>query len=122
MIVAASTTSTRRAWRTSPRRARRSSGRLHGHRGAVSITDTASVNFVFNDSTAPTNTVTLASSTGAYLAGTTLYYRPAAAGSFTLSSAVVDGGSGPDSATYPAVTQGGWTHGAQTVNTPAGGP
>ena len=89
---------------------------------AVVVTDTATVNFVFNDSIPPTNTVTLASATGAYLAGTTLYYRPAAAGSFTLSSAVVDGGSGPDSATYPAVGQAGWTHALETVNAPAGGP
>ena len=89
---------------------------------AIVVTDTASVGFVFNDNTPPTNTVTLASGTGAYLTGTTLYYRPAAAGSFTLSSAVVDGGSGPGSAAYPAVGQAGWTHGLETVSTPAGGP
>ena len=93
-----------------------------GTADAVAITDTATVNFVFNDVTPPTNTITLASATGAYLAGTTLYYRPAAAGSFTLSSAVADGGSGPDSATYPAIGQAGWTHALETANTPAGGP
>ena len=93
-----------------------------GTADSVTITDTATVNFVFNDVTPPTNTITLASATGAYLAGTTLYYRPAAAGSFTLSSAVADGGSGPDSATYPAVGQAGWTHALETVSTPAGGP
>ncbi|MDQ3178645.1 MAG: Ig-like domain-containing protein, partial [Actinomycetota bacterium] len=89
---------------------------------AVAVTDTATVNFVFNDTTPPTNTVTLASAAGAYLSGTTLYYRPTAAGSFTLSSAVVDGGSGPGSATYPNVTQSGWSHSLETVSTPAGGP
>ncbi len=89
---------------------------------AVSITDTAMVNFVFNDNTPPTNTITLSGANGASLTGTTLYYRPAAAGSFTLSSAVVDGGSGPASATYPAAGQVGWTHALETVNTPAGGP
>ena len=93
-----------------------------GTANAVAITDTATVNFVFNDVTPPTNTITLASATGAYLAGTTLYYRPAAAGSFTLSSAVADGGSGPDSATYPAIGQSGWTHALETASTPAGGP
>ena len=41
----------------------------------------APVSFVFDDSTPPTNTITLASATGAHLSGTTLYYRPAAAGS-----------------------------------------
>ncbi len=53
------------------------------------------------DSTPPTNTITLGSPVGAYLTGTTLYYRPSAAGSFTLRSAVADSGFGPASATYP---------------------
>ena len=93
-----------------------------GTADSVTITDTATVNFVFNDVTPPTNTITLASATGAYLAGTTLYYRPAAAGSFTLSSAVADGGSGPDLAVYPLVIQTGWTHLLEAVGTPAAGP
>ena len=74
------------------------------------------------DLTPPTNTITLGSAAGAYLAGTMLYYRPAAAGSFTLSSAVADGGWGPAFASYPSVGQAGWTHGSESVTTPAGGP
>ena len=35
---------------------------------------------------------------------------------------MADGGSGPASASYPAVSQPGWVHGAETVSTPAGGP
>ena len=86
------------------------------------LTDTASVSFVFIDSVDPTNTITLAGATGAFLAGTDLYYRPAASGSFALTSAVLDAGSGPASATYPAVGQAGWTHDLETVAAPAGGP
>ena len=89
---------------------------------AVTLTDDATVDFTFADGTAPTNSITLGSATRAWLNGTTLYYNGAAGGSFTLSSAVADGGSGPASAAYPAVTQPGWTHGAETVSTPAGGP
>ncbi len=74
------------------------------------------------DSTPPTNTITLGSPVGAYLSGTSLYYRPSAAGSFTLSSAVADSGFGPASATYPAVGQFAWAHAGETVSTPAGGP
>ena len=89
---------------------------------SIALTDDATVDFTFSDGTPPTNAVTLGSATRAWLTGTTLYYNGAAGGSFTLSSAVADGGSGPASATYPAVAQPGWTHGAETVSTPAGGP
>ena len=89
---------------------------------SITLTDDATVDFTFADGTAPTNTITLGSPTRAWLTGTTLYYNGAAGGSFTLSSAVDDGGSGPASAGYPAVAQSGWTHGAETVSTPAGGP
>ncbi len=88
----------------------------------IEVTDTASVGFVFNDQNDPANTITLAGATGAFLNGTDLFYRPAAAGSFTLSSAVVDTGSGPASATYPTVGETGWTHALETVATPAAGP
>ena len=89
---------------------------------SITLADDATVDFTFSDGTAPTNTVTLGSATHAWLNGTTLYYNGAAGGSFTLSSAVADGGSGPASASYPAVSQPGWAHGAETVSTPAGGP
>ena len=89
---------------------------------SITLADDAVVDFTFQDSTPPTNTVTLASATRARLSGTTLYYNGAAGGSFTLRSTVVDGGSGPASAEYPALARPGWTHGAETVSTPAGGP
>ncbi|HEU4839969.1 MAG TPA: invasin domain 3-containing protein, partial [Ilumatobacteraceae bacterium] len=89
---------------------------------SITLTDDASVAFTFADATPPTNTITLGSATRAWLTGATLYYNGAAGGSFTLSSAVADGGSGPASAEYPAVGRAGWTHGAETVSTPAGGP
>ena len=51
------------------------------------------------------------------------HYRPSAAGSFTLSSAVVDSAVwASGSATYPLVSQSGWTHALETVSTPAAGP
>ena len=89
---------------------------------SITLADDAAVDFTFADGTPPTNTITLGGATRAWLTGTTLYYNGAAGGSFTLSSAVADGGSGPASAAYPAVTQPGWTHGAETVSTPSGGP
>ena len=89
---------------------------------SITLADDAAVDFTFADGTAPTNTVTLGSATRAWLSGTSLYYNGAAGGSFTLSSAVADAGSGPASASYPAASQPGWAHGAETVSTPAGGP
>ena len=89
---------------------------------SITLADDATVDFTFADGTAPTNTVTLGSATRAWLTGTTLYYNGAAGGSFILSSAVADGGSGPASASYPAASQPGWAHSAETVSTPAGGP
>ena len=89
---------------------------------SLTLADDATVDFTFADATPPTNTITLGSATRAWLTGTTLYYNGAAGGSFTLSSAVADGGAGPASADYPAVAQAGWSHGAETVSTPAGGP
>ena len=75
------------------------------------------------DTIAPTQGVTLASgASNAYLSGATLYYRGNAAGSFNLLDAVSDGGSGPASAKFPSVATAGWTHAAETVTTPSGGP
>ncbi len=78
------------------------------------------------DLTAPTNSLTLSSVTGgAYLdGGTTVYYRGTAAGSFRLTNAVADAGSGPASSQTAALTgtTTGWTHTPSTVSTPAGGP
>jgi hypothetical protein len=74
------------------------------------------------DKTLPTNALSMTGATGAFLNGTTLYYKNNAAGSFQLVNTVTDAHSGPNSATFPNVTASGWTHPAQTVNTPTGGP
>ena len=75
------------------------------------------------DTTPPTQTLALASgAVGAYLNGSTLYYKGNAAGSFKLTDTVTDSGSGPASASFPALATAGWTHGAETVTTPSGGP
>lgn len=75
------------------------------------------------DTTAPTQSLTLASgASGAYLNGTTLYYRGSAAGSFRLTDAVSDGGTGPASASFPSIATTGWSHTAESVSTPSGGP
>jgi hypothetical protein len=76
------------------------------------------------DSVAPTQSVTLASgAANAYLSGSTLYYKGnASTGSFQLLDVVSDGGSGPASATFPNVATTGWSHAAETVTTPSGGP
>ena len=77
------------------------------------------------DGTPPTNALTLNPVTGAaILSGTTVYYRGAASGSFTLTNAVADAGSGPASSATAALTgtATGWTHTPSTVSTPSGGP
>ena len=79
------------------------------------------------DNTLPTNTLSLQSPNPAgssFQNGNTIYYRGTAAGNFQLQNAVSDAGSGPASATFPALggTVGTWTHTTQTVNIPAGGP
>ena len=77
------------------------------------------------DSTAPFNDVTLSSVTGgAYKSGTNVYYRGSAIGSFTLTNAVTDAGSGPASSQTAALgnTPTNWSHTGSTVSTPAGGP
>jgi uncharacterized repeat protein (TIGR01451 family) len=80
---------------------------------------------VTGDSTAPTNAVTLSGVTGgAFKSGASVYYRGTAAGSFTLTNAVSDAGSGPDSSATAALsgTSTGWVHSPSVVRTPAGGP
>ena len=89
---------------------------------SITLADDATVDFTFQDGTPPTNTITLVGGTRSRLTGTTLYYNGTTGGWFTLSSAVGDGGAGPASAAYPTVTQPGWTHNAETVSAPAGGP
>ena len=76
------------------------------------------------DTVAPTNALSLgASPTGAFLNGSTLYYKSDAAGSFKLVNSVSDTTSGPASATFPLLSGTNWTtHAAETVSTPAGGP
>ena len=80
---------------------------------------------VNNDTTAPTNSISLSSVTGgAYLTGTAIYYRGTAAGSLRLTNAVADAGSGPASSSTAALTgtSTGWSHTPSSVSTPAGGP
>jgi hypothetical protein len=72
----------------------------------------------------PVNAITLSGiSGGAYKSSNTIYYRGAAAGSFTLTNAV-SGGAGPASSATAALggTTTGWSHTPSTVSTPAGGP
>jgi hypothetical protein len=89
---------------------------------ALGFTTSATV-IVTYDNTPPVNSVALASgAAGASLVGQTLYYRGSAAGSFTFVDTVTDTASTPASVAYPAVAATGWTHGAQTVTTPSGGP
>jgi hypothetical protein len=72
------------------------------------------------DTTAPTNSLSLTSASHAYLSSGTLYYKGNGSGSFSLLDAVTDSGSGPASATFPAISTGGWMHNAQTVSTSTG--
>ena len=80
---------------------------------------------VNTDPTAPTNSISLSSVTGgAYLTGSTIFYRGATAGGLRLTNAVADAGSGPASGSTAALTgtTAGWTHAPSMVSTPAGGP
>ncbi len=78
------------------------------------------------DVTAPVNVLSLSNvSGGAFKSGTTIFYRGADAGSFTLTNAGTDaGGSGPASSATAALsgTATGWSHSPSVVATPSGGP
>lgn len=76
------------------------------------------------DQIPPTNTISITSATGAVsrFGGATLYYKGDAPGSFKYVDAVADAESGPASADFPNISATGWTHAAETVSTPAGGP
>ncbi len=89
--------------------------------GNVEQVETAST-VIRVDKTPPTSSFSLASGSGAFWSGSRLFYKSNAAGSFTLTNTVSDAESGPASATFPAIATTGWTHNAETVNTPAGGP
>jgi hypothetical protein len=77
------------------------------------------------DTVAPTNDLTLDATSGdAALRGGTVWYRGAAAGSFTIANGVADARSGPASSSTSALggDAAGWSHLASLVTTPAGGP
>ena len=69
------------------------------------------------DDVAPTNAMSITAATGAYYNSGTLYYKSDAAGSFSFSNALTDGGSGPYSTTFPAIGTTGWTHALETDTT-----
>jgi hypothetical protein len=80
---------------------------------------------VTTDSTQPINAITTNVIAGnAAQSGATVFYRGTAAGSFTLTNAVTDAGSGHASSTTGALAGDatGWTHLSSTVSVPAGGP
>ncbi len=88
---------------------------IAGNTAALTVTITA-------DSTGPTSSYSLSAPTGATIIGTTLYFKNNASGSFVLVNTASDAGAGVVSTAYPAVATASWTHNAQTVSTPTGGP
>lgn len=76
------------------------------------------------DQIVPSNTVAITNATGAFSAigGATLFFKGNAPGSFRYVNAVTDAESGPASTDFPNLATSGWTHAAETVSTPAGGP
>jgi hypothetical protein len=83
-----------------------------------------SASIVKVDQIPPTNTISISGATGAASAfgGAVLYYKGNTPGSFKYSDAVGDAESGPGSADFPDLAAAGWTHNAEVVNTPTGGP
>ncbi len=75
------------------------------------------------DTSPPSDSVSLgASPVHAFQSGGTIYFANALGGSFTLLDTVGDSGSGPASATFPQLAATNWSHAAETVTSPAGGP
>lgn len=75
---------------------------------------------VSGDPSTPSQALSMVGPTGAYLGGSTIYFRSTVGGSFQLASTVSDGESGPASATFPVVSSSGWNHAAETVTTGTG--
>jgi hypothetical protein len=89
---------------------------------AVGFTTSSSV-IVTYDNTPPVSALALAAgATNSSLSGQTLYYRGNAPGSFAFVDTVTDAASPPTSVVFPAVAAAGWSHPAQIVTTPTGGP
>jgi hypothetical protein len=74
------------------------------------------------DNVGPTNALSLEAAVNASLSGNTIYYRGNIAGSFKILDTETDTASGPASATFPAIATTGWSHEAETISTPSGGP
>ena len=89
-------------------------------------TETTNTTHIKLDNVAPTNSLALTNKTGgSFVNGNTVYYRGAAAGSFSIQNTVADATSGAASSSFPALggTTTGWTHTAPDVKTtPSGGP
>jgi hypothetical protein len=80
---------------------------------------------VLVDATPPVNAISLSDVTGdAFQSGDTIYYRGLAPGSFSLTNALTDAGSGPAGSRTSALSGAstGWTHSPSSISTPAVGP
>ncbi len=74
------------------------------------------------DTQPPSQVFSLSGPVAASLTGTTIYYRGSGTGSFKLVDTLSDPVSGAASATFPSIATAGWTHAAETLSTPIGGP
>lgn len=86
------------------------------------VATTAIVTGIVVDNTVPTVVLSVTNPVNAARVNNTVYVRRSTGGSFGVVAAVTDSGSGPARATFPAVAATGWTHVAETVTTPTGGP
>jgi acid phosphatase family membrane protein YuiD len=89
--------------------------------GNAESTQSVTINL---DKTGPSNVLSLTGATGSssFLAGSTVYYRGSATGTLRVQNAVVDVLSNPASSTTSLTAAAGWTHTGSTVSTPPGGP